>query len=287
MPTVEVVPLTPFENTELSCNIIVESVDPNGDEVAYSYIWRVDDVEIGYTEPVVPATMPQLCEEWTCVVTPSANGKLGGVGSAGVTIWPEDTCMGCPKAGDDDGDGVLNELDSCPLIPDVFQDDEDGDGIGDACDFCPFDGPTPREVLNVVADQGVTLQNVSINGGGNTAVVAQGESFTVSLTYHSYGDPCWQQYLYLQRQYFVGINPADEGCSPPVESGDFACIFHDPNGCVSSEIGSKTMTLTAPFEPGLFYLRASVVFSDSCNNAFFMYQPNASNEGNAGALCVQ
>ena len=286
-PTVEVAPVTPFENTELSCTIVEESVDPNGDEVSYSYVWRVDGVEIGFTEPVVPSDMPALCEEWTCVVTPSANGKVGGVASSTVTIWPDDTCIGCPKVGDDDGDGIINELDTCPTIPDVFQDDEDGDGIGDACDVCPFDGPTPKVIANLVADEGVTIQNVSVNGGGNTAVVNQGESVTVSLTYQTYGDPCWGPFLYKPRQYFFGITPTDEGCSPPLESGDYACIFHDTNGCVGSEIGTKTITLTAPFESGLFYLRASVVFSESCSTAVFEYVPNDSNDGNVGALCVQ
>jgi hypothetical protein len=286
-PTVEVVPVTPFTNTELSCNIVIESVDPNGDPISYSYIWRVDDVEIGYTDPVVPAPMPQLCETWTCVVTPFANGKVGSVGSASVTVWPDDTCIGCPKIGDDDGDGVINELDSCPTIPDVFQDDEDGDGIGDACDFCPFDGPTPREIVNVVADQGVTLQNVSINGGGNTAVVSQGESISVTITYHTYGDPCWGTFLYKERQYLLGISPTDEGCTPPEQSGDSYCFFHDDDGCVASEIGNVTVSLTSPFETGLFYIRASVVFSDTCSNASLLYVPNESHQGNVGALCVQ
>ena len=38
---------------------------------------------------------------------------------------------------DDDGDGVPNAADNCPLTPNPGQSDQDGEGIGDACDNCP------------------------------------------------------------------------------------------------------------------------------------------------------
>lgn len=53
---------------------------------------------------------------------------------------------GIPKAGDRDGDGVPDGLDSCPNVfdppsplDDGRQPDWDGDGVGDACDPCPLD----------------------------------------------------------------------------------------------------------------------------------------------------
>jgi hypothetical protein len=40
---------------------------------------------------------------------------------------------------DDDGDGVCNEDDNCPLDANADQLDSDGDLAGDACDVCPYD----------------------------------------------------------------------------------------------------------------------------------------------------
>jgi hypothetical protein len=41
--------------------------------------------------------------------------------------------------GDSDGDGILDEADNCPAVPNADQVDADNDGEGDACDSCPND----------------------------------------------------------------------------------------------------------------------------------------------------
>jgi|GEM_PF-896339 len=38
---------------------------------------------------------------------------------------------------DQDGDGIVDEQDLCPTVPDPQQLDSDEDGVGDACDVCP------------------------------------------------------------------------------------------------------------------------------------------------------
>ena len=45
---------------------------------------------------------------------------------------------GTITAQDSDGDGVRNNKDNCPDVPNATQADGDGDGVGDACDNCPL-----------------------------------------------------------------------------------------------------------------------------------------------------
>ena len=47
--------------------------------------------------------------------------------------------VGCSSAGkskDDDGDGIFNDVDNCPLVSNSDQTDVDANGVGDACDAC-------------------------------------------------------------------------------------------------------------------------------------------------------
>lgn len=50
---------------------------------------------------------------------------------------------------DSDGDGIIDDLDNCPSIPNPEQQDSDGDGIGDVCDPTPFPlvSPTPTPIV--------------------------------------------------------------------------------------------------------------------------------------------
>ena len=42
-----------------------------------------------------------------------------------------------PQDSDGDGDGIVDTIDNCPLIPNADQLDTDGDALGDTCDNCP------------------------------------------------------------------------------------------------------------------------------------------------------
>ncbi len=67
-----------------------------------------------------------------------------------------DLCDPTPN-GDDDGDGIENALDNCPVNANPDQADWDTDGLGDACD------PTPYGTLNIGPPDGVYL-NVTCGG---------------------------------------------------------------------------------------------------------------------------
>jgi hypothetical protein len=53
---------------------------------------------------------------------------------------------------DDDGDGVPNNVDNCPTVPNPGQEDADGDGVGDVCDACPADPANDADGDGVCGD---------------------------------------------------------------------------------------------------------------------------------------
>lgn len=88
-PVVTITPAEPTDNDLLKCEIVEESVDPDGDEVTYEYSWSVDGLELGVVD-VEPAwvapeqTLPG--EVWLCEVTPMDYSEAGEVARASVTI---------------------------------------------------------------------------------------------------------------------------------------------------------------------------------------------------------
>ncbi|MHB1317237.1 MAG: thrombospondin type 3 repeat-containing protein [Anaerolineae bacterium] len=55
-------------------------------------------------------------------------------------------------APDNDGDGISDDVDNCPLNPNADQADGDGDGMGDVCDACPVDPNNDADFDGVCGD---------------------------------------------------------------------------------------------------------------------------------------
>ena len=75
------------------------------------------------------------------VVDASADVQPDVPPDVNTAAWPTDGGVGrlpCTVATDEDGDGVKDDCDDCPLDPDADQIDTDHDGIGDVCDPHPM-----------------------------------------------------------------------------------------------------------------------------------------------------
>lgn len=71
--------------------------------------------------------------------SPQQNGGGGGGGGGGSVLYNyTDDGKTFSYSDDADGDGIPDNFDNCPFVPNRDQKDSDGDGVGDACDNCPF-----------------------------------------------------------------------------------------------------------------------------------------------------
>ncbi len=67
-------------------------------------------------------------------------------------------------AGDSDGDGLADDVDNCPSIPNPGQEDADLDGVGDACDNCVVDPNPDQADLDFPADDDGSLAGIQHYG---------------------------------------------------------------------------------------------------------------------------
>jgi hypothetical protein len=88
-PVVDVTPDFPLTTDDLTCTVVVPSIDPDGDTVTYTYEWYKNDVlQPAYTTSTLPASATTVGDVWKCVVTPH--------GSDGPPDWDEVTIQNSP-----------------------------------------------------------------------------------------------------------------------------------------------------------------------------------------------
>jgi Regulator of chromosome condensation (RCC1) repeat len=105
-PLLAITPDLPTQLSDLSCRLRSPSIDAEGDDVSYDYVWLVDGVESGFTGDRVPESATARGERWTCRVTPSDGALEGPSAEVSVTL--------------DDGysELALGVFHVCGLVPD-------------------------------------------------------------------------------------------------------------------------------------------------------------------------
>jgi hypothetical protein len=100
---VDVTPDFPLTTDDLTCTVVVPSIDPDGDTVTYTYEWYKNDVlQPAYTTNTLPASATTVGDVWKCVVTPH--------GSDGPPGWDEVTIQNSPPVLAYIGPKSVNEL---------------------------------------------------------------------------------------------------------------------------------------------------------------------------------
>ena len=137
MPDVSLSPTPPSTSDDLLATINVESIDPEGEPVSYSFEWQVDGaLSLVSTTDILPSSATRKGQEWTILVTPSDGDAVGPSGVASLTIQNS-----APSA------GTVTISPSEPLSTDELScmvtgaSDVDGDEVGLAYSWTVDDTP--------------------------------------------------------------------------------------------------------------------------------------------------
>ena len=107
-----------------------QSISELGETTGLTYLWRFGD-EGTSSEAIAEHTFQSAYPDGV-TVTLEVTSAGGAQGAASVVIVVN------AQPADADNDGVLDDVDNCPSVPNPSQTDTDGDGVGDACDNCDY-----------------------------------------------------------------------------------------------------------------------------------------------------
>ncbi len=85
-PGVAISPLDPTSSEDLRCSVTTPAADPRGAQVSYLYTWRRDGIDTAVSTELLSARETTRGELWTCVITPTADGRVGTAGSSDAAI---------------------------------------------------------------------------------------------------------------------------------------------------------------------------------------------------------
>ena len=86
VPSISISPAAPGVDDDVVCSIETESVDPEGDEITYSFSWLLDDADAGVETSTLPSARTGAEEFWTCVVRASDGLLASGAVEATVEV---------------------------------------------------------------------------------------------------------------------------------------------------------------------------------------------------------
>ncbi len=132
--------------------------------------------------------------------------------------------------------------------------------------FTPVSVPSP--VTHNVYDRLTTYTGVSVNGGGNSAVVAPGSTVTLSYNYSVAFPGGFCPGCVVQNQVGLGGTSQTLNCVNPVNNGSN---------------GSRSLSFTAPTTPGVYYIQHGTTLEFSCIPLTFTNNPAGGGTYGAGA----
>lgn len=269
-PEIQIQPIDPRTDDELRCLIDVGALDPDGDEVEYTWSWTVDDVDAGIAGASIDPGQTVRGETWSCSLT-----AADPAGLASPTVSASVTVGNTPP--------TAPEIAIVPLQPRTTQDilcevvepsfDLDGDDINYTLEWFLNGSPyasgahitwqetTVGDQWTCVVrpddsiDEGPAAETIDSVGRGSLPLAATGRAHTCQI-YVTGETACWGDDSYGQVSGLQG-----NGWAVVDATADFTCAIDafNANGMCWGEDANSQLAL-----PGAGLLDLAVGNSHGC-----------------------